>query len=94
MQKKCILPRQSSSLCDWSCGTNDSKDNGVNGTDIIDYEMQGEIVMMALNRAITLHYDNISPNKLPLSRVSAEMMTTFDYMRVALLYITHSSDRL
>lgn len=52
--KKCFFPSQSS-VADWSYGTNDNKDNGVNGTGIIDYEMQGEIVMMALNRAIMPH---------------------------------------
>ncbi len=52
--KKVLLPSQSS-VADWSYGTNDNKDNGVNGTGIIDYEMQGEIVMMALNRAIMPH---------------------------------------
>lgn len=51
---KNFLPSQSS-VSDWSYGTNDTKDNGVDGSGIIDYEMQGEIVMMALNRAIMPH---------------------------------------
>lgn len=54
IKKNCFFPSQSS-VADWSYGTNDDKDNGVNGTGIIDYEMQGEIVMMALNRAIMPH---------------------------------------
>lgn len=51
---KNFLPSQPS-VSDWSYGTNDTKDNGVDGKGIIDYEMQGEIVMMALNRAIMPH---------------------------------------